>query len=394
MKTKLTLLLAFIAMSMSVLAANQTISVKTADEFVRALGPDRTIVIATTAPLNVTEAIDKMIALGHLNEGPTYYNPETAGTVTSTVTYGGNTDGNGLQVRGCENLTIRAKKGMATLLATPRYVNVLEFIHCNNIKLENIVMGHTEGGYCDKGVIEFDGCTNILINDCDFFGCGTEGFVFENCNHVSVNRSCVHDCTYYTMHITGCQQVRFNDCTFRNNKEYNQLNVQVSNDVAFTGCVFDCLEGEMFNFDEYVGFYNCVFRNCQVEPISSRFAPQGSAVLAYCTTMFGDAPVGKPDAAKPKFKLGRWTDGTSTYILTQVEPYRYLFTSVDDPSEAFAVNCFSAQENDYMTGSEFPFTNTVGCLSVDIIKKDGKDYIRILDDGHEPIKSFFYLGKK
>ena len=203
--------IAMLCMALAAAAQGNTIIVNNAAELVNALGSDRTIVIATNQPLNITEAIDQRVGEGTLPEGETYYDPVTAAAITAQVTYASNTDGNTLQVRGCNNLTIRSARGNATLLATPRYANVLEFIHCNNVLLENIIMGHTQDGYCDKGVLELDGCNHVTINDCDLFGCGTEGFVIEACNDVTVNRTTVHDCTYYTMHIVRSNQVRFND---------------------------------------------------------------------------------------------------------------------------------------------------------------------------------------
>lgn len=376
-------------------AAVKTITVKNAHDFIKALGPDRTILIASGKTLNITDELEKMIASGEIKEGPTYYGMEQEGTVTDRLTYCSQFDGNGLQVRGCSGLTIKGKGGGATLLASPRYVNVLEFIECNGISLENIVMGHTDGGYCDKGVVEFAGCDDVAINMCDFFGCGTEGFVFQSCNRVTVNNSCVHDCTYYTMHISSCKQVRFNDCTFRKNMEFSQINIQNSEDIDFTGCLFDCLEGELFDLDKYYGFYNCTFRNCSISPIDAdhTFFPYGYAILGYCTTLFGSTQA-LAGATHPTIKTGIWTDGATTYRVTQSDPYRYVFTSTEGNGEVFAVNCLSADQNDYICAPEYPFSSSYGRYCADVHNDGKRDYIRILDDGHTLIKSFVYNGKK
>lgn len=369
---------------------SQTFKVKTAEEFIRALGPDRTIIITTDKPLNITDALERLIERGEIAEGSTYYNAADEPAATGTVTYGANTDGNALQVRSCDGLHIRAKKGTATLLATPRYVNVLEFINCNFVEIDHIVMGHTVGGYCDKGVVEFDGCSQVTINDCDFFGCGTEGFVFEFCNRVTVNRSCVHDCTYYTMHIRGCNQVRFNDCTFSDNREFEQICVARSSDVTFTGCRFDNLQGPLFALDDYVDFYCCTFRNCNISAITDDFYPQGFAVLAYCTTSFGDAQLSQQPTAKLHITTGRWTDGEHTYMVKQSDPYRYLFTSTDGFGGVFAINSVSAARNDFVTAPEYPYENQ-GRYGVDFVTQGNIDFIRIRDDGGELIKSLTCL---
>lgn len=390
--------LMLIAVALGASAAGKTITVKNAHEFIQALGPDRTIVIATSKPLNITEELEKRIASGEILEGPSYYDVESASQVKTHITYTSNTDGNGLQVRGFDGLTIKGKGKGATLLASPRYVNVLEFINCNNLTIENITMGHTVGGYCDKGVLELDDCLNVTINDCDFFGCGTEGFIFDGCVRVTVNRSCVHDCTYHTMHVRNCSQVRFNDCVFRNNMEYDQINIGGCEDVDFTGCLFDTLEGPLFNLAEYQCFYCCTFRNCSIEPINagdshSEYFPLGNAILGYCMTMFGDEKA-YVDTPHPDIKLGIWTDGAEKYMVTQSDPYRYVFTSMGDSGEVFAVNCVSVALNEYICAPEFPYSSKLGRLCVRMVEDEGRHYMRINDDGGEIIKSFFYIGKK
>ena len=384
--------IAMLCMALAAAAQGNTIIVNNAAELVNALGSDRTIVIATNQPLNITEAIDQRVGEGTLPEGETYYDPVTAAAITAQVTYASNSDGNTLQVRGCNNLTIRSARGRATLLATPRYANVLEFIHCNNVLLENIIMGHTQDGYCDKGVLELDGCNHVTINDCDLFGCGTEGFVIEACNDVTVNRTTVHDCTYYTMHIVRSNQVRFNDCIFRDNREFSQLCINGCDDINFTGCLFDNLQGPLFALNDYTNFYSCTFRRCQMQPIDSEFGPQGFAVLAFCTQLPDDAPA-TIHVKKPTLSPGLWTDGTHRYRVTQADPYRYTFTSLDNPDQVFALNCISVAANEYILAPQYPYENFAGRLVADAGRIGAVDYVRILDDGGALLQSFKRIGR-
>lgn len=378
-------------MSLDVAAQETILTVRSATEFINALGSNRTIVITTSEPLNITEAVDLKVGEGTIAEGETYYNPSTAAEVTAQVTYAPNTDGNTLQVRGCNNLTIRSAKAKATLLATPRYANVLEFIHCDNLMLENIVMGHTEDGYCDKGVLELDDCNHVTINDCDLFGCGTEGFSIEGCNDVNINRTTVHDCTYYTLHINRSNQVRFNDCIFRDNREFEQLCIHRSDNICFTGCLFDNLQGPLFALDDYVNFYSCSFRKCQMQPIDSEFGPQGYAVLAYCTQL-ADEETATISIAKPNIRTGLWTDGKQRYRVTQTDAYRYQFASIDNPELVFALNCISVKANEYIMAPQYPYEN-FGQLMADVGRNGATDYVRILDDGGALLQSFKRIGR-
>lgn len=391
MKLKtISLLLACTCAVLAAGAQSATVRVSTATELINALGPDRTIVIDATQPLNVTEALNQMVAEGSIAEGETYYDPLTADRIGHHVTYASNTDGNTLQVRGCKGLTIRAAKGRVTLLATPRYANVLEFIHCEDLRLENLIMGHTQEGYCDKGVLELDGCTHVTINDCDLFGCGTEGFSMEGCNNVTVNRCTVHDCTYYTMHILGCRQVRFNDCVFRDNQEFEQLQIANVSDVTFTACVFDNLQGPLFkNVRDYVNFYSCTFRNCEMEDIMSDFEPQGYAILAYCTIDNSARPLTTADTKKPAIRPGYWTDGKHKFRVTKTDDYHYVFTALDGPEEMFGLNCISVSANEYILAPEYPFIDGgYPRYVVDVGRNGAADYVRIKDDGGALLRSF------
>lgn len=374
-------------------AKGTTVRVTNATELINAIRPHQTIIIDAKQPLNITEALDQMVADGSITEGDTYYNPDDAASYKVNVTYSTNTDGNTLQVRGCDGLTIRAAKGQVTLLSTPRQGNVLEFIRCSDLNLENIIMGHTVGGYCDKGVLELDACTNVKINNCDLFGCGTEGFVMEDCNAVTVNNTNVHDCTYYTLHIMSCRQVRFNNCVFRDNQKYEQLNVNSSSDVIFTACVFDNLQGKLFNFDNYTNFYSCTFRNCAMEPITSDFEPQGHAVLAYCSIVDKNAPV-TANVKKPKLRPGRWTDGKRMFRVTKNDDYHYVFRSTEGPEELFGLNCISARANEYIMAPEYP--NVQGDtprLGADAGRNGAVDYVRIVDDGGALMRTFTRVGR-
>lgn len=450
-KTILTGLLFAFALMLN--AQNKTITVKSAEEFFLAIGPDRTIVIDSKNPLNLTEALKHLINVKKIAKETTYFydgeehefeygdyveeeaedvefpienyeeedpgeqlneedikyreliafskmnlKPEVCkttadGVVLPYLEYERNTDGPGFRIRDCKNLTIRSKKGTAVLLAEPRYVNVLEFLFCPGLKLQNLVMGHTLGGYCDNGVLQLSCCDNTLIENCDLFGCGTEGFIFRNSHDITVNNSNVHDCTYHTLHINECSFIRFNDCKFYRNKEFEQVNIYNSECIYFTACTFDDLNGPLFSMDDYNYFSECVFRNCSMEPIRSEFESHDYAIMHNCTTIFGDSEIPNRNVQKPDFKEGKWTDGKTTFIATKNDNYQMNFAGNDNTG--FSLNCFSVSKNDYETGKSKD-TNLrceIGIMVAQYVKEEGKYFLRILDDGGELVKSLYYLGK-
>lgn len=400
MKLRQLLTLLLLCFAASAMAKDNVITVKTARQFIEAIGPERTIVIDAKTPLNITEAMDAMIEEGRINEGHTYFSmseeeyPITSPkspTALENVTWASNFDGNTLQIREVHSLTIRAKKDKVTLLATPRYANVLEFIYCDNIRLENLILGHTQEGYCDKGVIEFDACTSFRIDDCDFFGCGTEGFVFNQCASFAINRSSVYDCSYHTMHVKGSSFIRFNDCKFYNNREYEQIAVAGCNDVVFTHCLFDNLQGELFYIDDITQFYGCVFHDCQIEPVDSEFCLKGNAVLRYCSTAYGGESPSVPKE-KPQFRVGRYTDGETIYSTYLHDDYCLIFED-EESSEGFSLVCVNALTNEYESSNMLGVENTTGILGARLVEKGGQYFVTLLDDGQEPVKNLVYLGK-
>nr|WP_316619029.1 right-handed parallel beta-helix repeat-containing protein [uncultured Ruminococcus sp.] len=351
LKTYITAL-AMLCITLQASAQHNTITVSTAAQFVEALGPDRTIIIATDQPLNITEAIDQKVAEGTLPEGETYYTPEAPVSATAQVTYASNTDGNTLQVRGCNHLTIRSARGRATLLATPRYANVLEFIDCNDLTLENLVMGHTQDGYCDKGVLELDRCNHVTINDCDLYGCGTEGFVIDGCHNVTVNRTTVHDCTYYTMHVVRSNLVRFNDCIFRDNKEsavYNKDSKVTLKNSLFEDNCSDSDNGSKKNGGAVYSHYTLKVDNCN---FVNNSADKGGAIFAdYDATVTNSIFTGNSAAANGGAIMFDYRGWGSCETLTLNES---KFTGNTAGSDGGAIFCDSMN---YLTMSDVEIRN-------------------------------------
>ena len=225
-------------------SAEMTIVVTTAEEFVSALGSNRTIIIDSSVPLIITPVVDLLVEEGSIEKYKYYSHDNNAG-----LGYYDNFDGNGLSITGFRNLTIKSKEGRAKLLSTPRYADVLTFERCENIVLKDLIFGHTEEGYCECGVLGFTMCDQVRINNCDLFGCGTEGLALYSCGHFYMDDCCIHDCSYHTMHIFGSFNVVFSNCWFYDNREFDQINVFGSEAVRFEDCQFRNLKGNLFNLE-------------------------------------------------------------------------------------------------------------------------------------------------
>ena len=251
----------------ALVASAETITVSTAEEFVNALGSDRTIVIDAPGPLNITPVVEKLIADNKIRKYD-FYNGNNNFT---GLGYYNMFDGPGLAVVGFKNLTIESATrgdwgGRAEILSSPRQADVLTFNSCAGISLYNLSLGHTNTGECECGVVTLFGCREVTINECDLFGCGTEGLFIKESTDILVQNTVVRDCSYHTMTLAQAHNVYFNNCIFRDNREFSQINVFDSENIMFNECYFTNLKGKLFNVESHTAFFDCTFNNCEYNP--------------------------------------------------------------------------------------------------------------------------------
>lgn len=253
-------LVAILCTSIAALAAPKRILVNTAEEFINALGSNREIVVCNEEGYLLTPVVCNMIDQGKLKEFDRSSRAKQEG-----VLYELDFDGPQLILSGFKNLTIRSNSDeRVSIEVTPRYVNVLTFISCENIELTNLYLGHTEEGYCSNGVVGFDDCHNVKITNCGLFGCGTEGVELRQCENFTMTSSEIFHCSYHIMHIYGSKNCQFINCAFYNNKEYEQVCVDSSSEnVLYDHCVFTKNKGTLFNFanNKQVKLRRCIIQH-------------------------------------------------------------------------------------------------------------------------------------
>ena len=130
-------------------------------------------------------------------------------------------DGPELVINGVSNLTIEgAGKDLVTIVAKPRYANVLSFGAMSNLKLLNFTAGHSEEpGYCTGGVLSFTYCTNTEIQGCGLYGCGILGVSASYCTDMNVVNTEIYDCSNGAASFHNCQNVALTDCNVHDNGE-------------------------------------------------------------------------------------------------------------------------------------------------------------------------------
>ena len=128
-------------------------------------------------------------------------------------------DGPAFVITGVDNLVIRSESGdpeKCILTAVPRYADVLKFKSCNNITVSGITAGHTvEPGYCTGGVLYYEDCDNVLVNNCGLYGCGILGVRAELCSAVAVTGCEIYECSDGGISMGNTSGIRIENCRFR-----------------------------------------------------------------------------------------------------------------------------------------------------------------------------------
>ena len=225
------------------------IEVATAHEFLNALGSNRTIVL-TNDYYDITEALQDFPSL-HLDY-------ESAETTDRNIYCIDNYDGPELHIANITNLSIVTSRTVVTFVAQPRYADVITFEKCSGIKIDGITFGHTEEGYCDRGVLGFYQCTDVEISCCDLYGCGTEGIVLTDCAKMTFTASKIRDCSYHIMHLSRSRNISFESCQFFRNREFEQINIHGCENVLFDNCMIANNAGTLFDVSCPILIRNCV----------------------------------------------------------------------------------------------------------------------------------------
>ena len=177
-----------------------TVTVKTADQFLAAIAPNTEIVVDA-------ELIDLSKASGYGKGGKTYY------------TWMESFDGPELYITGVTNLTIRGAgedRTAVVISATPRYADVLSFENCSNVQISGLTAGHTkEPSSCAGGVLCFENCQDILVENCGLFGCGTLGVTAYSSKNIQIVNNEIYECSVGGVEFTNCDAVNVDGNTFR-----------------------------------------------------------------------------------------------------------------------------------------------------------------------------------
>ena len=111
--------------------------------------------------------------------------------------------------------------------------------------LSGFTAGHTkEPGVCAGGVLMFQGCEFVSVDNCGLFGCGILGVQAEGCTGITLRSSDIYECSYGGVSMSDTTGITINDCTFRD---------LGGNNLMLYGCSDVTVDGEYINGQSYNG---------------------------------------------------------------------------------------------------------------------------------------------
>ena len=244
-------------------AVDGVITVTTEEQFINALGNDRIVELGNDVHLNLSRILEQEDKFSGI-PGRAWATTISRGGDQPVIVSEFVNDGQQLVLKNFSNLVIRGKHN-ASIEVDPRYSFCLNLVDCVGCVIHNLTIGHTEGGYCDGGVIGIEGGRGNSITSCDLYGCGTYGIVARETHMLSVNKTSVHDCTYGIMELYSSDGIRFENCDFFSNREYTLITNSGCENTVFRGCRFfgnwNC---PLFESNEDIRLYNCEIYHGQI----------------------------------------------------------------------------------------------------------------------------------
>ncbi|PLX06220.1 MAG: hypothetical protein C0596_17225 [Marinilabiliales bacterium] len=207
----------FIGLLLSLqLLSSETITVNNTLDLLNAIDSDKTIIIEEVK-YNISEVIF-----------------EVTNPIVSLID---EFDGPSPHYTGVNNLKI-VGKGKVEIVIEPRYSWVLSFSNSTNLVFDNLILGHTEAGYCTGGVMAFEGCEDILIDGCSLYGSGTVGIYAQSCSRLAVKKSDIYECTYGLLYLYDSKDITFEKTSFRKTVEFDLIEIMNCQNVNFNKCEF------------------------------------------------------------------------------------------------------------------------------------------------------------
>ena len=209
----LTISLLGIADSHAQFYGKERFEVASADQFLAAVGSDRTIVI-TPPVLTLSGIADKK----HPNI---------------------RRDGEAITIIGVKNLRVQSGQAGPSEIVALSDGFVLAFEKCQNFELRNLTFRHERpDGKCTSAVLGFVSCTNTLVRACQLTGCGTEGLTLSRVDRFQGRDLTIRNCTMGILSVQHSRNLIFRESRFERNGKLYGIDIQKSYGIELNNCIF------------------------------------------------------------------------------------------------------------------------------------------------------------
>jgi hypothetical protein len=237
---------------LSAAAQGRTITVSNARELVRAIGPDRTLI---------------------LRKGD-YLLSEAYGVENGYAQWLDAEPGRELVLSGLSGLVVRGQPGSRILTDSPT-AYLLSLEDSRDLRLEGLVFARLaeEGAEIDAGGIYAENCEGLSFVDCSFEGENGYCLELQDCREAGFDRTVFSGGFYGAVYASGSSQIHFRASTFSSMEEASPLiSLEETMYVDFTSCLFADNGGSTLlaayadsGLAEGLVFDACVFRNNQFD---------------------------------------------------------------------------------------------------------------------------------
>lgn len=239
----------------------ETVTVHSAEEFIKALKSDIHIIIDSDGFFDINQAVrnSELPIYDQDNPQKGVFKSEWDETFYICL----------------DNIIIEGTpdKSRVHFLSYDETIDVLVFRNCNNVTIKHIMAGHNQSGECSGDVIWVNGSEDVNIDDCELYGCGVVGACVQESKNVTISNSWIYECSDFGITIgetenatvnntliehcynafavwDKCQNVSFSKCTINNNDEGGKTEIAVT----FTDCDMQPLEK---GFEKLATLNNC-----------------------------------------------------------------------------------------------------------------------------------------
>lgn len=145
---------------------------------------------------------------------------------------------------GISNLCIEGAEGEKVELITREASDpVLWFENSDRIVIRGITAGHQiERGYCNGSVLEFENCSEVTVEGCRLYGCGTYGISAYNCYRGWVSDTEIYECSEGLVYLLSCGYWTFDDCEMRDTEGIVPIDTYDCWNIQFQFCDFHDVE--------------------------------------------------------------------------------------------------------------------------------------------------------